>query len=244
MKVKIDCTANLGDFLNALPVMSGMSKDKNEKIHLILHKEMRKFKGIREFLILQDMFKEISFDDEIFMYNMNCIILSSWARYDRNDFTRPVETCRYENWMLDKYNYAVPVDDKFELIVPKLEIDYHRDKYIIGDRWSSIEDPSIDTRRKMYVIKDSGILDDVKTHYLDYNDDMTKNASLIKYNPNRFISTFTGVGILADLMNKDLTILWDDDMREWDGHPVEYDFQRHYYSDRDNQLIYIKDMSL
>ena len=241
MKVKIDCTANLGDFSNALPVLSGLSKDKNEKIHLIIRKEMRKFKGLREFLILQDMFKEISFDDEIFMYNMNCIVLSSWTRYDRNNPVRPVETCRYENWLYDNYKHEVQVDDDFELIVPKLDIDYHTNKIIMGDRWSSKEDPSIDMRRKCYVLKDSGKFDKLDTHYLNYEDDITTNLSLIKYNPNPFYTTFTGVGILADLMHKDLVVWWDEDMRVWDGHPVQYDFERHYYGDRNGVLSYIGD---
>ena len=32
MKIKIDCTANLGDFCNALPVISGISDYRNENI--------------------------------------------------------------------------------------------------------------------------------------------------------------------------------------------------------------------
>lgn len=241
MKVQIDCTANLGDFLNALPVLSGISKKESKKIHLIIRKEMRKFYGLRHFLIEQDMFESVSFDDEIFMYQMNIINLSSWSRYDRNDAHRPIETCRYENWLKDNYNYDVISDDEFVLNIPKLDIDYHEDKIIIGDRWSAKEDPSIDTRRKTYVIKDSGKFDDDKYLYLDYSKSLLENAALIRYNPNRFITTFTGVGILADLMFKSTTVLWDEDMREWDGHSVEYDFERHYYGNRLSELKYIGD---
>ena len=35
MKIQIDCTANLGDFCNALPVISGISKYVNEKIIIL-----------------------------------------------------------------------------------------------------------------------------------------------------------------------------------------------------------------
>lgn len=241
MKVRIDCTANLGDFSNALPVLSGLSKDSNEKIQLILRKEMRKFKGLREFLILQDMFSEISYDDEIFMYQMNYINLSSWTRYDRNDPHRPVETCRYENWLMDHYNIKIKVDDDFELFVPKLDIDYHENCIVMGDRWSTKEDPTIDTRRKFYVLKDSGKFEKINTYYLNYDNDVLTNLSIIKYNPNVFYTTFTGIGILADLMKKDLVVFWDDDMRIWDGHPVQYDFERHYYGNRNGVLRYVGD---
>ena len=187
MKVQINCTANLGDFLNAMPVLSGMSKQENEKIHLIIRKEMRKFNGIKEFLMLQDIFEDVSFDDEIFMYQMNPINLSSWSRYDRNDPNRPIETCRYENWLKDNYAYDVNTDDNFHLVIPKLDIDYHEDMIVIGDRWSSKEDPSIDTRRKTYVIKDSGKFNNLSVHYLDYSRPLLENAAIIHYNTNHLI---------------------------------------------------------
>ena len=39
-------------------------------------------------------------------------------------------------------------------------------------------------------------------------------------------------------------VLWDEDMRDWDGHPVAYDFERHYYTDRSATLEYIGDFTL
>jgi hypothetical protein len=191
-------------------------------------------------MLQDDLFESVSFDNDVFLYGY-LIEMSSWTRFDRNSPIRPIETCRYENWVRDKYALDFEVDDDFELKVPKLDIDYHEDKIIMGDRWSEKEDPTIDARRKTYVLKDSGKFDDSKVHYLNYDDDVTKNVSLIKYNPNTFYTTFTGIGIVGDLLKKDLVVYWDDDVRMWDGHPVQYDFERHYYGDRNGKLVYIGD---
>lgn len=74
MKVYLNSTGNLGDFLNALPVISGLVKE-NGKIDFVIRPELKKFKGIKEFLMYQDLFSDVNFEDEIFSYNNNYIIL-------------------------------------------------------------------------------------------------------------------------------------------------------------------------
>ena len=86
--------------------------------------------------------------------------------------------------------------------------------------------------------------DTTKVLYLDYTKDILYNLNLIKCSDKPFITTFTGIGIIADLMNKETIFGWDEDMRVWDGHPVEYDFIRHYYGDRKSKLVYVKDIKL
>jgi len=239
MKINIDCTANLGDFANALPVISGISKYKNEKIHLIIRPEMRKFDGIKELLKYQPMIEDVDFSDDLLVFG-DVMNLSSWTRMDQEDENRPVETCRYENWVNDNYRMLFEVDDKFELQVKDEPMEF-TDLYIIGDRWNH---PTIDTRRKTQVVKDGVNPDESKVHYLDYSKPIMENLNLIRYSYKPFITTFTGVGILADLMNKETVVCWDEDMRMWDGHPVEFDFKRHYYGDRKSKLIYVKDVVL
>jgi hypothetical protein len=239
MKINIDCTANLGDFANALPVISGISKYKNEKIHLIIRPEMRKFNGIKELLKYQPMIEDVDFSDDLLVFG-DVMNLSSWTRMDQEDENRPVETCRYENWVNDNYRMLFEVDDKFELQVKDEPMEF-TDLYIIGDRWNH---PTIDTRRKTQVVKDGVNPDESKVHYLDYSKPIMENLNLIRYSYKPFITTFTGVGILADLMNKETVVCWDEDMRMWDGHPVEFDFKRHYYGDRKSKLIYVKDVVL
>jgi hypothetical protein len=239
MKINIDCTANLGDFANALPVISGISKYKNEKIHLIIRPEMRKFNGIKELLKYQPMIEDVDFSDDLLVFG-DVMNLSSWTRMDQEDENRPVETCRYENWVNDNYRMLFEVDDKFELQVKDEPMEF-TDLYIIGDRWNH---PTIDTRRKTQVVKDGVNPDESKVHYLDYSKPIMENLNLIRYSYKPFITTFTGVGILADLMNKETIVCWDEDMRMWDGHPVEFDFKRHYYADRKSKLVHVKDVIL
>ena len=237
MLIQINCTANLGDFGNALPVISGISKYTNEPVDLIIRNEMRKFVGIKELLLYQPCIKSVEFDDEVFV--QGAINLSSWTRMDQEDENRPVETCRYENWINDNYRMLFEVDDDFELQVFPMLVENVTDKTIIGDRWNH---STIDTRRKTNVVEHGCNPDPSKVHYLDYSRNIMYNLNIIKQNPNPFITTFTGVGILADLMNKETIVCWDEDMRIWDGHPVEFDFKRHYYGNRKSKLVHVKDV--
>lgn len=239
MLIQINCTANLGDFSNALPVISGISKYVNEPIDLIIRGEMKKFVGIKELLLYQPCIKSVEFDDEVFA--QGALNLSSWTRMTQEDEDRPVETCRYENWVNDNYRILFDVDDDFELKIEETSFEDFTGKYIVGDRWTH---PTIDTRRKTQVVKDGVNPDPNKVQYLDYTKPLMYNLNLIKYSAKPFITTFTGIGILADLMNKETIVCWDEDMRNWDGHPVEFDFKRHYYGNRKSKLVYVKDVVL
>jgi hypothetical protein len=240
MIIFLNCTANLGDFMNAMPVLSGISKS-NGKFKLIIRDEMVKFNGIKEFLMYQDLFSEVSFQNEAFIYG-NIIGLSSWTREDRTAPHRPIETCRYETYLRDNSpNLQFEVDDDFEIKVESMGVPDLTDKTIIGDRWNH---QTIDTRRNTNVVEHGVNPDPSKVFYLDYSKSIMFNLNLIKYNDNPFITTFTGIGIIADLMNKETIVCWDEDMRMWDGHPVEYDFKRHYYGNRKSKLINVKELEL
>ena len=233
MKLHLSSTANLGDFLNALPVLSGIYKSTGEKVYLIIRKEMRKFKGIIELLMYQDIFEDVVFEDDV--YTSGVKVLSSWAREDKNNNNRPIETCRYENWLKDNYGMEFDVDDDFILQVPELNMQFD-DEYYCGDRWSG---PDIDTRRKSNTLADIG-----NVRYLDYNDDIIENAYIIKNCKPPFISTFTGISGIADLLNKDQVVLWSNELKNWDGKPIEYSFEKHYYGNRKSTLMYIDDFSV
>ena len=243
MKIKIDCTANLGDFCNALPVISGISKYAKEKIHLIIRPEMRKFNGIKEFLKYQDMIEDVDFSDDLLVFG-DVMTISSWTRMEQEEADRPIETCRYENWVNDNYRMLFQVDDDFEIQVEPIDVEDVTDKTIIGDRWSAKQDPSVDTRRNTNVVEHGANPDPSKVFYLDYTKPIMHNLNIIKNNPNPFITTFTGIGIIADLMKKDTIVCWDEDMRMWDGHPVEFDFKRHYYGNRKAILVHVKELKV
>ena len=76
-------TANLGDFANSLPVLSGLYK-KYGKISLIIQDEMMKFNGIKEFLLAQEMFDIVAFQSEIQSVSGNVFAFNSGYANDLN----------------------------------------------------------------------------------------------------------------------------------------------------------------
>lgn len=235
MRIYLSGTANLGDFMNSMPVLSGINK-KYGKIDFIIKDGMKKFKGIKDFLMFQDLFSSVSFDDEIFVYG-DVIQLSSWPmRMDRTAPFRPLETCRYENWLKDHYKIDIDIDDDFELKVPELNLNVSSD-YYCGDRWDG---PEIDIAngRKTNTLS---AIPNVK--FLDYNNDVTTNAYIVKNCKGPFISGFTGISIVADLMNKDSLILWTDDIQNFDNKPIAFSYEKHFYGNRKTKLMYYGDFS-
>ena len=233
MKVEIRHTINIGDFLNAFPVLSGLSKYTNEKIDLLVRGEMKRFNGFKEFIKYQDCINSVTFDDEYIIMNYEGISLSSITREDKENNNRPTETCRYENWVNDHYRMLFEVDDDFVLQVEDLGLPVDVDKRYVGDRWAG---PLIDGRRA------SGSLSHLdNVHFLDYNRPLMENAYIIKHCNKPFISAFTGTAVMADLMNVDQLVLWTDDLRMWDNKPIEASFQKHFYGNRKSKLLYLGD---
>ena len=105
--------------------------------------------------------------------------------------------------------------------MPELNIDVS-DVYYCGDRWNG---PDIDVR---FGRKTNTLTDIDKVSFLDYNDDVTKNVYLIKNCKPPFITCFTGVGIISDLLNKETLLLWTDDIENWANQTVNYSFEKHY----------------
>lgn len=241
MTIYLNSTSNLGDFLNAMPVLSGISK-KYGKIDFVIRSDMKKFKGIKEFLLYQNIFNSVEFDDDIFMNGV--ITLSSWTREDKNDKNRPTETCRYENWLKDRYAMLFEVDDEFEIQFPKLDISIDTNNYYVGDRWNDV----VDTRRKTNVLS---YLD--KMNFIDYNKTLLENCYIIKNSPKPFITNLTGVSVLADLLNKESYIVWkpedwnqefqNGDDVNWDnGKGINEIFAKHFYANRKMKLVKSKDL--
>jgi hypothetical protein len=243
MKIYLSGTANLGDFLNGMPVMSGVSKTYG-KYELFIRPEMRKFKGIKEFLMYQDLFKAVFFQDEVFMYG-DIIQLSSWPmREDKNDSNRPIETCRYENWLKDHYKMEFEVDDNFIVKTPEYDITV-KDDYYVGDRWAVGE---IDDRRETHILSHLN-----KYNFIDYDKPMLENAYIIKNLKKPFITNFTGIGMLADLCNVPLYCVWKaedwkpefrvGDNVSWDnGKDINKVFEKHFYLNRQAKLVHAKDL--
>lgn len=245
MKVYLNSTANLGDFLNGMPVVSGIRQSiGSEPLTLIVKKEMTKFKGLKEFLLYQEVIcDEVFFDDELFMYG-EIKHLSSWYKEDKNNPNRPTETCRYENFFRDHYGHEFEVNDKLVLKFPDIG-EPIPDTYLVGDRWNVGD---IDDRRE------TNILSHLKGfEFIDYNRTILENCYFIKNSPRPFITNFTGVGILSDLLDKESFVVWKaedwkpeyrvgDDV-SWDnGKNINQVFEKHFYLNRKAKLVHAKDL--
>lgn len=241
MNLYLKSTANLGDFLNSMPVLSGISKTYGP-IGIIIRKEMRKFKGFKEFLEYQSIFNEISYDDEVFFSGVTEI--SSWTRETQNNPNRPIETCRYENWMKDR-GFEFEVDDDFEVKFPEFDFVVRSDVPYVGDRWN-VND--IDSRRESNVLSYLS-----KYEFIDYNRDMLENCFIIKKSAKPFITNLTGVAVLADLLNKEQFVVWKpEDFKpefrkgndiNWDnGKDINKVFSKHFYGNRKSKLVHANDL--
>ena len=239
MRVYLSSTSNLGDFLNGFPVLAGLYKQ-HGKLDLTIKQDLNKFRGIKEFLNYQDIFSSVEFDSDVFMYG-NVINLSSWTREEQSNPNRPIETCRYENWLRDNYpSLEFEVDDSIEIKVPELDIEIE-DAYYCGDRWDA---PGTDDRRA------SAVLAHLKEFkFLSYENPLLTNAYIIKNLKKPFITNFTGVAVLADLLNVPSYIVWKPedwspefrkgDNSYWDnGKDINQVFQKHFYLDRKSKLVH------
>lgn len=231
---------NLGDFVHCLPVLSGLYKKSGQKISFGICDRLQRFNGIKELLLLQGIFCEVFFMSEKPIAKEYFIVDDHGRDSDEN--INAMASYRQYNFLRDNQNLDFEIDNEFELYVPFFwELDYQHNKSIIGDRWSPKEAPDVDDRRKSNLLRDSGLFPENKFFYLDYRDNLVYNCSLIKYNPNPFYTTFTGIGIISDLMNKETYILYDDDVAVWDGKPVNYSFNLHYFRNRKSKLRYLKE---
>jgi hypothetical protein len=158
---------------------------------------------------------------------------------------RPIETCRYENWLNDNHTECyLEVDDDFIVKTPEYDITV-KDTYYVGDRWSV---GNIDTRRETHVL--SHLKD---CEFIDFNRPMLENAYIIKNLKKPFITNFTGVGMLADLCNVSLYCVWKaedwkpefrvGDNVSWDdGKDINKVFEKHFYLNRKAKLVHANEL--
>lgn len=244
MNIYLSCTANLGDFVQSLPVLSGIARTYGP-VNFFIRSEMRKFFGLIEFLKYQGIFNMVAFDDEPVRVTPPVLNLSSWTREHKNNPDRPTETCRYENWMKDNYKLDFEVDDDFVIKYPKADIEI-QDNYYVGDRWSA---PDIDDRREVEIL--SHLTDCV---FLDYKKhDILTNCYIIKESVRPFITNFTGIGMIADLLDKECYVVWKaEDWKaefrrgndiSWDnGKNIEQIFEKHFYKNRRARLVHASEL--
>lgn len=237
---------NLGDFLNAFPVLSGLSKMAGEPLRLVVPDQFRQFNGFRDFMECQPCIGELVFRNEILNMDEKDYVVTTYSEYEFKDLTerpnRPIETMRHERFIRQNYpSLKWEVDDDFTLITNYIE--FPRDTVIIGDRWAQVSD----TRRAWNILKDSGLFDNPsRFEFLDYTRPLLENAALILSSSQPFIGTFTGSGMMADLLKKETFCLYDNSMIDppWNGAPIEYSYWKHFYADRSAWCMSIEDYCL
>jgi hypothetical protein len=226
-------TANLGDFANSLPVLSGLYKNYG-KISLIIQDEMLKFNGIKEFLLAQEMFDVVAFKSEVQSVTGNVFAFNSWVQEKKLNDIRPIETCRYEILFKERYGFDFETDDNFVLNVPDQTVEQISNQ-LVGDRCVST---TSDKRRKCGLLEESNKFNDHL--FLDYTKPILYNLNLIKNSNYPFITTVTGISVLVDLMNLEQNIYYEDEMINWDNRSsIQDTFDRHYYKNRHSTLVHL-----
>jgi len=244
MIIYMNMTDSLGDFLSGLPTLKGIH-DAYGKFQLIIKSTNRKFRGIKELLEYQDLFTSVNFDDEVFVQGaMHMFIPPNKINEFTNSTIRPGEVCRFENAMKDMYGLKFEADDNFVIKFPEMTTN-KTDDYIAGDRWAG---PQIDGRRAVNVLAG---LDGVT--FLDYNEDLLTNCVIIKSSNKPFIGNFTGSAVLANLLDKEMWVVWKKEdwaPQFWNGEDILWDngkniqqtFERHFYTNRNCKLVHASEL--
>ena len=230
-------SGNVGDTLNVMPVLSGIYKSTGHKIHLVVKDKMKFFSGVKQFLEMQDCIYKLDFESDVKLdttYNT----LSLVSNFEKHP-TRPWETVRLDEHVRRNFNIEYTVDDDFIFKVD--DQIFTTSKFLVGDRMYHSE---MDGRRRFNTLLDSGKFPIEQCQYLDYNLPMATIASMIKHSDKILFTTFTGISTIADLLNKEMVVLWGDDLINWDDKPIEYSYNKHFYRDRKSKLIYLGDFNI
>ena len=219
-------SSNMGDFLNCLPVLSGIYNEYG-KIDLVIQDSMEKFNGFIDLLSYQDIFNSVTFQKETPELSKH-IWFNSWVDGVEYDGLNPIETTRYEKYIKYVSGLKFDIDSDFILKIPHLNI--NPIDIVIGDRCSIT---TVDRSRPTEVLKTSEKYSD--SVYLNFSRSCIYNANVIKQ-ANKFITTFTGISIMADLMNIPLDIYYTKNLDGWQNQSIEYSYMKHFYMNRKSTL--------
>jgi len=239
IRIFLPMSGNVGDTLNVMPVLSGIFKSTGNQISLVVSDKMKIFNGLVEFLQMQPCIAAVRFVSDVHL-DETYTIISLPDTYTKHP-NRPWETVRYDEDFRRRYSMEYVIDDDFEFVVPEPDTDVAAGKYIVGDRMSH---HVMDQRRKFNVLESSGKFPLDRCFFLDYNQPMAVNAAYIKASTLPFLSTFTGISVISDLLKKETVVLWGEDIRNWDNKPIEHSFNKHFYRDRFSRLMYLGDFDI
>jgi hypothetical protein len=245
MFIYIDREDSLGDFLNAYPVIQGLYNSYG-KLNIISKSVNKRFNGFREFLMYQGIFENVYFDDEIQIPNDVILLhkIDDFSTNEKTNINQPKDTFRYGQFMKKQYGLNFEIDDKATLIYPEFDIQIE-DTYYVGDRWANIHQ---DGRRATNVLSYLNGL-----QFIDYNRPILENCYILKNLKRPFITNFTGIANLADLLYINTYIVWKPE--DWapqyrrsgdvvwdDASNINDVFGRHIYKDRNCKLVHASEL--
>lgn len=222
-------SSNLGDFLNSLPTLSGIYHQYG-KIDLVIQDSMERFIGIKELLKYQNIFSDVKFERE--EQNLNDRIwFNSWIEADF-DGVNPIETTRYEKFIKHHYNLNFSVDDSFILKFPKIGLyEDFSDVIVVGDRCSETTD---DKSRSSNIFFNRSEFSGCT--FLNFSNSLSYNCNVIS-NAKKFITTFTGVSVLVDLLGIEFDLYYEPSFDGWADQSIEYTYKKHFYQNRKSNLL-------
>lgn len=219
-------SSNMGDFLNCLPVLSGIFLEYGP-IDLVIQNDMKKFNGFKDLLSYQEMFSSVKLQSEEKSNLKSHLWFNSWIQVEY-DGINPIETSRYEKYIKSNYGLSFDTDSLFQLQIPNL-VTKQFDS-VVGDRCVKT---ASDTRRNHNVLRDSQKFSDC--YFLDFSRSCFYNANIMK-NCNKFITTFTGIAVMADLMNIPFDLYYTKEFDGWADQSIEYTYKKHFYYTRKSTL--------
>jgi hypothetical protein len=246
-------TDSLGDFMNILPVFSGLYQ-KVGKIDLVVRDTTKRFNGFLDALQYQGIFNttiDDSYEFDRSQYTQ--LKIDDPADESSDNPNRPGETRRWHNTIQRITGIEFQVDDDYELKYPKFDLQFDKDKFLVGDRWNG---PLIDGRRATNVLQYLG--SDPRFVFMNYSYPLLVNCFLIKESNKPFISNQTGIAVVADLLKKETLMVWkvddwhpafrDGDNISWGagegfgGRSVQDTFLRNQYADRKCRMVHADDL--
>ena len=131
MIIYVDREDSLGDFVNCFPVLRGIYNTYGH-IKLIVKSPLRRFNGFREFLMYQNIFQSVEFDDEPLSYHnvlaFHKVDYTPELILNKINENQPDDVYRYGKFMKKTYNLNFEIDSKWRQEAMKIK----RKNLVIG----------------------------------------------------------------------------------------------------------------
>lgn len=199
-----------------LPVLSGLYKETNKKMNLILENNIASDRELKKIFQHQECINKV-YDVE--KYKKECCIVNNLNTHNCEK-ERPYYTQNFKNQLNDLISEKFDVDDNFKLKILDDEEESNDEMFVIYDSIRRIEE----------VFKK----DKIQINYEDCSFQIL--SSIFKSSLPLYTSSLK-IAILANLANKETIYMHDD----WEF-DIMSNYRRFFYTDRNTELVNIKDI--